>query len=300
MKKIYKRIIAVSMIAAMGVSIVGCGKNKDKDETTENNTSASVNSQGGEQGSEQGSAQDNSNSEAASGNGNSPLEIQTLAQDDTSSLKQNLTVTILDNDVAPGVDATEAPEGAGNENTQAAEETKIVEVTDNEGNPQTDDQGNKITEIVKEASYVPDIKTAETYWLDMTQQKDFIFNGQFLVANFKIKDTTPDGSYEIGISKTDVGNWDAQTLTPDQINGYVTVGNAETPAVSSPVEGNFTFSAESAKGNAGDEVQVIFDVTDNPGIVAFVFCFTFDANALEFQGLEIGTDAEGIIELDKA
>ena len=187
-------------------------------------------------------------------------------------------------------------------------------MTNDKGEVQTDANGNAETKAVSgngngsangnggsvsDPNYVPKTTIAKTYWLDMTKSENYVFDGEFLVATFKVKDTTPDGSYPIDITKADVANWEAETLAPDLINGYVTVGNAQAPSVDSPTDGNFTISVDSITAKTGDTIEVKFNVSNNPGLVAFVFNFSFDSNALEYQGLSVGKDAEDIITLSE-
>ena len=51
------------------------------------------------------------------------------------------------------------------------------------------------------------------------------------------------------------------------------------------------------KGNPGDEVTVRFDMSDNPGIVALIFRFKYDANALEVVNASVGSDCKDYIKM---
>jgi hypothetical protein len=305
MKNIFKRITVISLVAAMGMSLAACGRSSTGDDSTaENNTSKSVDAD--------------------------DISIESLNSEEIAQvLKQKLTVVLEDEDGNELVqDATEAAEGSDG-NSAVEYETYFETVTDANGEAVTNEAGEAETQVVvvnnnsgtgsndgtssngsgsdatgsngsgsDNSNYTSKIVTARTYWLDMQEEKDYVFNGEFLIATFKIKDTTPDGNYPVSISKADVANYDAETLKSDVINGYVTVGNAETPDVDTPVDGNFTFTVDSVKANAGDTVDVVFNIKDNPGLCAFVFCFDFDSNALEYEGLSVGADAEDIVEIE--
>lgn len=309
MKNVGKKILAISIIAAMGISFVACGSTTSDDSKTNESESAT--------------------------------KADTLSSEEVQdALKQNLTVTLDDEDSVEnnGQDATEAQSSDGDDNGSDNETSgnsggsngsvTYEEVTGDDGSEVTNENGNVETVTVAatsddnsggnsgnnnnddtsgnnggngdSSSYVSKITTAKTYWLDMTKESDYVFDGEFLVATFKVKETTPDGSYPIEIAKADIANYNSDTLVPDIINGYVTVGDAETPTVSSPKDGNFTIAVESVEAQVGDTIEVKFNISDNPGFVAFVFNFSFDSNALEYVDLEVGDDAADIIELQQA
>lgn len=310
MRNVYKKIIAIALVAAIGSTFGACGKkdkSKDKDKS-----SSSVSK----------SADESVSNEDESASDDESISADSIDSEQASAaLKQNLTVTLDDQDSQEGAaennqDATESDGSSGSNSSGNASNgsgsNQYVEVTNDKGEVQTDANGNAETKAVSgngsangnggsvsDPNYVSKTTIAKTYWLDMTKSENYVFDGEFLVATFKVKDTTPDGSYPIDITKADVANWEAETLAPDLINGYVTVGNAQAPSVDSPTDGNFTISVDSITAKTGDTIEVKFNVSNNPGLVAFVFNFSFDSNALEYQGLSVGKDAEDIITLSE-
>ena len=310
MRNVYKKIIAIALVAAIGSTFGACGKkdkSKDKDKS-----SSSVSK----------SADESVSDEDESASDDESISADSVDSEQASAaLKQNLTVTLDDQDSQEGAaennqDATESDGSSGSNSSGNASNgsgsNQYVEVTNDKGEVQTDANGNAETKAVSgngsangnggsvsDPNYVSKTTIAKTYWLDMTKSENYVFDGEFLVATFKVKDTTPDGSYPIDITKADVANWEAETLAPDLINGYVTVGNAQAPSVDSPTDGNFTISVDSITAKTGDTIEVKFNVSNNPGLVAFVFNFSFDSNALEYQGLSVGKDAEDIITLSE-
>ncbi len=310
MRNVYKKIIAIALVAAIGSTFGACGKkdkSKDKDKS-----SSSVSK----------SADESVSDEDDSASDDESISADSVDSEQASAaLKQNLTVTLDDQDSQEGAaennqDATESDGSSGSNSSGNASNgsgsNQYVEVTNDKGEVQTDANGNAETKAVSgngsangnggsvsDPNYVSKTTIAKTYWLDMTKSENYVFDGEFLVATFKVKDTTPDGSYPIDITKADVANWEAETLAPDLINGYVTVGNAQAPSVDSPTDGNFTISVDSITAKTGDTIEVKFNVSNNPGLVAFVFNFSFDSNALEYQGLSVGKDAEDIITLSE-
>ena len=310
MRNVYKKIIAIALVAAIGSTFGACGKkdkSKDKDKS-----SSSVSK----------SADESVSDEDESASDDESISADSVDSEQASAaLKQNLTVTLDDQDSQEGAaennqDVTESDGSSGSNSSGNASNgsgsNQYVEVTNDKGEVQTDANGNAETKAVSgngsangnggsvsDPNYVSKTTIAKTYWLDMTKSENYVFDGEFLVATFKVKDTTPDGSYPIDITKADVANWEAETLAPDLINGYVTVGNAQAPSVDSPTDGNFTISVDSITAKTGDTIEVKFNVSNNPGLVAFVFNFSFDSNALEYQGLSVGKDAEDIITLSE-
>lgn len=156
--------------------------------------------------------------------------------------------------------------------------------------------GSAGTTVDNNDNYVEKMDTFQAYWLDMGLYEDFVFNGEFIVVTFKVKESTPDGNYKIHMVDPDFVNWDADQLTINTIDGAVTVGNATTPSYGTVENGAFTLQAQSVKANPGDTVDVVFNLTDNPGLVGFIFKFQYDCNALEIVNAKVGNDAEEYID----
>ena len=60
---------------------------------------------------------------------------------------------------------------------------------------------------------------------------------------------------------------------------------------------NISGNVVDAKGKQGDEVTVRFDMSDNPGIVAMIFRFKYDAGALEVVNASVGSDCSDYIQM---
>lgn len=130
-------------------------------------------------------------------------------------------------------------------------------------------------------------KIQQAYWMNLS--KDFVFDGEFITATFKIKDTTANGTYPITIEWLDFSNISAVTIPATGINGSVVVGG-EVSANSFKNDGSFEVMAENVSGNAGDTVTVVFKFNKNPGICASVFRFGYDSDALEYVTGGYGSD----------
>ena len=183
----------------------------------------------------------------------------------------------------------------------------FVAVTDEQGTTVTDGGGQIVTEpyvttttttttttVTTEAQpSVAIMETRQALWWDISKKADFDFNGSFLKFTFKIKEGTADGNYPINLVKTDFSNYDAQTLEVSGINGYVSVGSAVAPAQESAGSG-FTVITNNVSGQAGDTIDIVFNLANNPGLVGFDFQFQYDSNVLEFVSGDFGDDFSSV------
>lgn len=188
-----------------------------------------------------------------------------------------------------------------------AEGNKYVAATDAQGSTVTDDAGQMVTEpyvepettttvtttVAGSEPVVALMETRQALWWDISKKDDYFFNGSFLKFTFKIKEGTADGNYPINIVKTDFTNYDCQTLAVSGINGYVSVGDVQAPT-QAPAGSDFTIVTNNVSGNAGDTIEVIFNVANNPGICGFDFQFQYDSNSLEFVRGGFGEDFSSV------
>lgn len=299
MKSTRTKIAALLLVAVMGITVGGCSKGDSSSNSTGN--SASVNADAN------GSASDNS--------GDSSQEVETIDASD-ASLKQNM--IFLAEDATPGGNA------ATNSNSTKTEvggnsDDEYVVVTDANGKAVTDTNGKQVTTPAKTTTangnsnssngssnnnassgdsssdnYQPNMTRRALYWLDMSEQENFVFNGETIVLTFKIKDNAADGNYAVNICKeTDFADYSAEgRITADLIDGTVTVGNATPEEARNAQSGKFTVSVGSASGKDGDEVKVPINFSDNPGLVGMIFWFEYDSNALELVPDECGVGAD--------
>lgn len=281
MKTVIKKILIISLIASLGVAGFGCSSNKvDKDESS----------------------------------------ISVVIDPDDPALKQDLAFSFPGNSdvdsVESGVDSVEETEESQSGNDSVAEPvteitTEYVEVTDAAGQTVTEAGGQPVTEVVTtpvevkptdvqnptESTYqaVPDI--CQAYFLDMTKRGDFIFDGEFLVLEFKIKEGTPDGVYPVTIDSTDIANWEATRIKPACIAGEVVVGDAQSAKNAKPDGTNFTLDVDSVKGKTGDTVQLKIHASQNPGFCGFIIRIQYDSAALEVVDSYGGADFDQAISL---
>lgn len=235
-------------------------------------------------------------------------------------------------------DPTEAPTAAqANANANGQTVTSYVAVTDDGGNKVVDDNGKVVTELVTVPAsqegnhntennggsssetttvgggnnaategnqnvaepYTPKTDNFQAYWMDMTQNKDIVFNGDFIDITFKVKETTPDGNYIVNLATpqhaSEFANWDAKALVPAITNGCITVGSATPEAQTATNASDFKLTAESLTANPGETVTMRIQIADNPGMVAFVLRLDYDSNALEIVDAQVGSDCEAAL-----
>ncbi len=290
-----KKILAICIVASMSVVAFGCSSGKE--ETPQETIALEDTKQ---------------ELQFFYNTGNGP--------DSTEAVTEKATTT--QTTAAAGTDAAQTTEIA----TQVI--TEYVPVTEADGQQVTEANGEVQTEVVTSvqteivtapasedatdegtapeapateatteapAVHTPSYDTCKAYWLDMSQQSDFDFNGEFLVIEFKINENVPDGSYPVTIATTDFGSWELVTRVPECINGEVTVGNAEAAKQSEATTGSFALKVENAKGNPGDTVKVAVDLSNNPGFCGFVVDVQYDAAALTIVDTYGGADFDAAV-----
>lgn len=230
-------------------------------------------------------------------------------------------------------DPTEAPATTQANAANGKTVTSYVAVTDDGGNKVVDDNGKVVTELVTvpaspennantesngsnasettvaggnqaatennqnaAAPYTPKTDQFQAYWMDMSQNKDIVFNGDFIDITFKVKETTPDGNYIVNLATptnaSEFANWDAKALVPAITNGCITVGNATPEAQTATNASDFQLTADSSTAQPGETVTMRIQIAENPGMVAFVLRLEYDSNALEIVDAAVGSDCE--------
>ncbi len=299
MKTLRTRIAAILLVAAMGITMSACSDDSDV-------TSVSGGAEVSDNGDTSGGDSDSSTTAETNNNNNENSSATSIADPENSGEEatddpfvQSVTFDWGNNTESVEQDPTEAPTEA-----DPVIITEYVTVTEAGGQAATDDAGSVVTEVVTqtqevtEAPYIPSMDKFRSYWLDMKKKNgeyNKVFNGEFLVVTFKIKDSTPDGNYPITLTEQDFVNWEEQQLDVKTVDGHVTVGSATQIPNGQAQPGQFTIQAMNVSGNAGDEVDVVFNVTDNPGLVGYIFNFQYDENALEIVNARVGNDCIDVI-----
>lgn len=296
MKTMRTRLIACLLVCAFGVACSGCGKN---------------------------SSSQNEDSNAENSGAETTFNSEQLAAMEQQPMQFSYSVDSEDSKVDVPVNQNVS---GGNENSQGNSDgnsgDNYVVVTDTAGQPVVDENGNTVTEVANSSggnnsetstggddsssgdasgnqggdTYSESITSFQAYWMDMSKGEDYVFNGDFLDVTFKIKENAPDGVYSLTSGDCDFANWDAESVSCNFVDGAIAVGDGVTaPSAGSAQSGAFSIVAGVAQGKQGDEVTVRFDMSDNPGLVALIFRFKYDQNALEIVNAEVGADCSDYI-----
>ncbi len=265
---IKKKIIALTAVLAIFTSFAGAGCS-DKKDSKDNDSSSSV--------------ADNATNETLS-----KEEYDAVAKHDLSIepfVPDNGEVAqdAVEGDAAEGDNA-----GADDSSSSAAAGENVYAVADNDPGSNNADLPADTGLEIHNGTRV----TMQAWWMDISKSEDYLFNGEYLVAEFKIKDGTGDGIYPITIDHADFANWDSQTVKFETVDGAVVVGGEAT-------ENKFNDSGapqlmvSNVAGKAGETVKVAIQIKDNPGVVANVLRFSYNSDVLELVGAGEGADFNG-------
>ena len=352
MKSIRTRVIALLTVCTIGVACSACGQSSSDESSSAENSTSNENSyvivtdENGETATDENgdvvteivtnndSAEDDDNDDDANDDNEetlSPEEIEAMQIQDMTIYSYEVDESSGSNaPINEGVSQNSSSDDSDTEDSSSSEDSYVI-VTDESGEPTTDESGTVVTEVVSsgnsssedsyvivtdengeeatdedgtvvtevvtsDSSYTSSIVGKLVYWLNMSSG-DQVFNGDFITVTFKVKEDIPDGNYAIGIDTCDFANYDAETITYSSTDGYVTVGDAETPSVETNGDGTIQLACVSTTASQGDEITVHFTMENNPGIVALIFRFTYDQNALEYISFDVGEDCADYIDL---
>lgn len=319
-KNYMKKIALMLVIASLSVTCFGCSdKNNDSSEDTPRETISldqtkqpltfvhDVESEADATESKEDAKEEDATTANDSSDADGTAKSSTAATPDkTVPVTEYVEVT----------DASGQPvtDDAGNKQTEVVNVTEKVDVTDASGQPVTDNAGNTQTEVVNvteapttnenpatEATqvteaivYTPSYDVCKAYWLDMSQECDFFFNGEFLVIEFEVNEDIPDGNYPITFKKTDIASWDVVKWDPVCINGEVAV-NRDITAQEDASSSDFTLKINSVAAKQGETAKVTVDLSNNPGFCGFVIEVEYDKSALKIKSTSSGADFDSAI-----
>lgn len=300
-----KTVIAVMIFSILGLSLVSCGNKNESYSTGELNSSVSTESK------IDGSvANEKAEKNEAVTNNN---EFNSNGSTDTSATNSNQIYEMSESDsssagnveVGPNMIKASIERANGEEivleggKLNPSQESSTINSSEESTTEEISSTENILaTEVPKEDNYTPSISVIKTFWMDMSKGQDYVFNGEFIVLNFKVKETTPDGAYEININKIDMSNYAAQMIKANTSGGYIYVGNTmEIPVDDINMDSFIIYAPENKNVQQGDSVQFKFNIENNPGIMAFILSIAFDENALDFESIEVGEAAKGIISI---
>jgi hypothetical protein len=265
-----KKMIAIAAVACvMLTSAVSCMDSK-KDDNSGNNNSAAT---------------------EATEDSNAP----TLEHIDNE--KGNVVVTPFQSGSPSDLGLASAPDEAtalDAEDPTAAKEpaTEVVEVTEANGEKATDANGQVVTQIVTKAAETTTGSSANNYvsktdsryclWIDISKDKDYVFNDDFIEVYFKLKDNIPEKDYAVRFNP-DFSTIGGDSLKPDKVvQGNIRVGGSiEAQDVSS--ETGFVAYGDNVSAKPGEEVCYRINLKNNPGMAAMLVWVYFDSNAMEVE-----------------
>ncbi|MDE6087901.1 MAG: hypothetical protein K2G25_05885 [Oscillospiraceae bacterium] len=322
-----KKMILALVLASVSVTCFGCNKDGDSSdvsaEPTETLSLADMTqplqfSYGNGVGSDAKEPKE----DATEGDKNSDSSSDSEQDASKSSLETAPDKPVNVTEYVEVTDASGQPvtDAAGKVQTEVVNVTEQVQVTDPSGQPVTDTAGKTQTEVVnvtekpaatsptegnassggeeekptEAVSYTPVMDVCNAYWLDMSQESDFFFNGEFLSIEFKVNEGIPDGSYPVTFKKTDIASWDVVKWDPVCINGEVAV-NSDVAAQDDFPDEDFALKINSVAAKQGDTVKVTVDLNNNPGFCGFVIELEYDKSALTIVSTESGADFDNAV-----
>ena len=288
MKNMQKRILAALLAAAMPIPAFSCGEKSDGGD------GSSVVNSADESGDSAGNSEGDSKPSDGNNGGGQDASLEDGVVIDPQG-GQNYKLVF---------EQPEVEEDESIVSTKRAEDGSVyIAKTDINGATVTEANGEAATELytgetnaaVYEKGYTPSIKTYQAYWLDISERKDYVFDGNLLEFEIKVKEDTPDGIYPVEVYFADLsnysGNMDENAEKLDNIKfrpGYICI-NTEQPEI--PALGNdITLTPDTISAKPGDTVRMNLRVDNNPGLVAFVIRMHYDANAFKIGKAGAGSD----------
>ncbi len=280
MNNISKKIIAIAAVCCAAFSAVtACSSNEQNSSNKNSGSNDPV-----------GQIPIEYVTDEAGNNIGAPLQVGTAAGGNDISGNNNQLGA--DDNTSPAEPATEYVTVTDSNNQPV---TQYVPVTEDGGEIVTEAGGQQVTEAVpvttvvevtdsQVAEYTPGSDSRYMFWLDISENKDYLFEGQFIKLTFKVNENVPNGDYAVNL-RTDLSTVGGKSLNAStkKINGAVRVGGSiNEQDVSS--ETGLTVYGDNVSCDPGDTIDYYVNIKNNPGIAAFLIWVDYDPNALEYQG----------------
>lgn len=222
-----------------------------------------------------------------------PVESNNSGDSSNAVGNNNTQSSNVGNDSSSNNDNNSSSVGGNDNVTPSIDASSLLDTTDVVIIPGGNDNDNKQNDNESGNNSKPGNKQVmQVWWLDLSKQKNFVFDGEFITADFKIKEGTANGTYPVTVEWLDFSCWEGKGVAFNGTDGSVVVGS-DAKANSFRNDGSPEIMIENVSGNPGDTVTVRFQMKNNPGIVACVFRFGYDSDALEYVGGGEGADFEG-------
>lgn len=276
---IKKKLIALAAVLSIFASFAGCSDKDSSDkETAEIQTNGTLSSE----------------------------EYNEIAKHDLTIQPYTPNSNDVQQDAVEG-DAPAADNNANNssDSNNAADNNNNSNAADNNNNATDNnssannnavadnDPGSNNADLPAELQVYNGTRTVmQAWWMDISKSEDYVFNGEYLTAEFKIKEGTADGIYPITLDWLDFANWDSQSVKFTPIDGAVIVGG-EAAENKFNEDGTPQVMVQNVSGKAGETVKVSIYIENNPGVVANILRFGYNSDVLEYVGGGEGADFNG-------
>ncbi|MGN0613010.1 MAG: hypothetical protein ACI4JB_03840 [Porcipelethomonas sp.] len=304
---IKKKLLALSVVLAMGASFAACS-DKDDTETADakGNNSSAVDDEtlspseldaitkhdliiepftaGGDSVTQDAVEGDDSNNNTVAGDNSTAAGDSSVAAGDSSSQSSGDSSQSAGNSSQSAGDSSSVSNDSSSNSSSGSNNNSTA---GNIGNNNADLPAETGLKVINGTKSI-----MQAWWMDISRGTDYVFNGEYLTAEFKIKDGVEDGIYPITIEWLDFSNWNSQTIEFTGIDGAIVVGGEATENTFND-DGTPQVMASNVSGKAGDTVTVSFHIQNNPGVVANIFRFGFNSDALEYVGGGEGADFNG-------
>ena len=314
--RLTKKVVTILLVGAMTLPCAACqhkDENNSGDDQNQVVTQVVTDAEGNKVTDAEGNVVTEVVSKKADKNDNAaenqnPLgaKEENIIEDETGLVGFELSIGALPEDEqAVTTTVTTSPYITGNDGKIYVHQTDIngTTVTEAGGAPVTVEytgttvSSTTLATSYAEESYSPKMRTYQALWLDMSKRADFVFDGEFLIFDIKIKEDAPDGVYPLEFTHLDIANYDAHSLDVFANVGYIVVGDAQEPAVDNQKGSGLTLTPSVVSGKAGDTVQMVVDMDQNPGFVGFDLQFRYDCNAMDVVGGSAGKDFQSFADL---
>ena len=252
MLNIKKKIIAIAVICAMAVSMSACSDKKEGTADTGIKT-ATLSSEEAEQLKEvdleisefippSDAAQDpveqsgDSSSQSGGSDEQSNADPNGESNIDQSSFDAEQAMSSTDMVIVPGNDgadsssnsdggnSTGGDNSSGDNNNQGGNNNSNSDGSNSNSNSDGNNDNNNSSN--SDAVIKGTKKIQQAFWMNLSG--DYVFDGEFITATFKIKETTADGTYPITLDWLDFSNIEAVSVKVSGVNGSVVVGGEAT------------------------------------------------------------------------
>lgn len=275
-----KAIALASVICVALTSFASCAEpnsEKDKKDNTENTTQSAevdANNSDAGNGADSGNANGNdSGNDSGNSSGNNNSADNKDSNGGKSDSNNTPTLAHVDNDKGNTI-ITPFQSGSPADLAAAGISLPGGDVDLNSEDPTSKNEDG--------SSYVSKTDSRYCLWIDISKDKDYVFNDEFIEVYFKLKKDIPEKDYAVRF-KTDFSSIEGASLTPDKIiQGNIRVGgDIEAQNVSS--ENGFVAYGDNVSAKAGDEVCYRINLKNNPGMAAMLVWVYFDSNAMEVE-----------------